>query len=68
MKRGSGRLWGRRPEPWASYRQDKTENLLSQRFELLLRRLRHEQANAAEFFVSENDLLALIAVFDVTEA
>jgi hypothetical protein len=42
--------------------------LLSQRFDLLLRGLRHEQTNAAQFFVSENDLLALIAVFDVTEA
>ncbi len=42
-----------------------SENL-SPALGFLRRRLRHEEANAAQFFVSENHLLALIIVFDVT--
>jgi hypothetical protein len=59
---------GKTPGTWASYRQDKTEYLLSQHFDFLLRRLRHQKANAAQFFVSENDLLALVILFEVTQA
>jgi hypothetical protein len=44
------------------YRQEKT------RFPgRLFRRLRHQQANAAQLLISENHLLTLAVVFDVTQ-
>jgi len=55
------------PGTWASNRQDKNESPIPE-FRFLLRRLRHEQANPAQFLVSENDPLPFVVVFDVTQA
>ena len=43
------------------------ESPFESRFESLLRRLRSEQTESAQFLVSENHLLAVAALFQVTD-